>query len=449
MKSATVRAGAPPPVPVDRVLAPFREFVHLEAAGGIVLILSAIVALIWANSPWDTAYFDLWSTKLTIGVGDYSLSKALLLWVNDGLMAIFFFVVGLEIKRELLVGELAEPRKAVLPLAAAVGGAIVPAGLFLALNLGRDGASGWGVPMATDIAFSLGVLALVGSRAPLSLKVFLTAFAIIDDLIAVMVIAAFYTSNLKTEYLFLAVAVIAALVVVNRIHVNGSLLYALLGLVLWFAFLKSGIHATIAGVLLAATIPARTRIDTRHFLEVAEEQIGRFRKAGDSGEPILTSKEHQAALHHIQVATDQAESPMASLEHALHPWVAFAIVPIFALANAGVAVGSDFGASLSSTLTLGIIIGLVGGKFVGIFGVTYLAVRSGLTELPDGVGWRHIGGASFLGGIGFTMALFIAGLAFDDPAMLDRAKIGILLASLIAGIAGYVSLRMMPESAEN
>ena len=442
MKSPTAPAAAPlPRAPVDRVMAPFRVFAHLEASGGIVLIFMAVGALIWANSSWSESYLDLWSTKVTVGFGEYSLSKDLVLWVNDGLMAVFFFVVGLEIKRELLVGELASPRKAILPLTAATGGAAIPAGLFLLLNLGGSGEAGWGVPMATDIAFSLGVLALLGSRAPIALKVFLTAFAIIDDLIAVMVIALFYTSNLKTDYLLMALGVFAVLLVVNRVHVNSPIPYALLGVLLWFAFLKSGIHATIAGVLLATTIPAKTRIDAGHFLEVAEAQIARFRRAGDLGKSIMTSGEHQAALHHIQVATEHAESPMARLEHTLHPWVAFFIVPVFALANAGVDFRTaDIGDALGSSLTLGIILGLVAGKFVGIVGVSYLAVRFGLTELPDGIGWRHIGGASFLGGIGFTMALFIAGLAFDDPMMLDRAKIGILIASLIAGVVGYIVL---------
>ena len=451
MKASSARPAAQMPrAPVDRVLAPFRVFAHLEASGGIVLIAMTLLALVWANSTWSDSYFDLWTTKLTVGVGDYSLSKALILWVNDGLMAVFFFVVGLEIKRELLVGELASPRKAILPLTAATGGAAVPAALFLVLNLGGSGESGWGVPMATDIAFSLGVLALLGSRAPIALKVFLTAFAIIDDLIAVAVIALFYTSDLKSEYVLLAVGISAALLVVNRAHVNSPIPYALLGMVLWFAFLKSGIHATIAGVLLATAIPAKTRIDPRHFLEVAEEQVARFRRAGDPGETILTSREHQAALHHIQVATEHAESPMARLEHVLHPWAAFLIVPVFALANAGVDFRSaDVGDALGSSLTIGIILGLVVGKFVGILGLSYLAVRFGLTELPDGLDWRHIAGASFLGGIGFTMALFIAGLAFDDPVMLDRAKIGILLASLAAGIVGYVVLWLSHRPAEN
>jgi len=446
MSSSTAPPAATiPPAPVDRVLAPFREFIRLEASGGIVLIVAAVVALAWANSPWSDSYFDLWSTYLTIGVGDHSLSNTLIHWVNDGLMVIFFFVVGLEIKRELLVGELASPRRAILPVAAAFGGAILPAGIFLLLNVGTDSSDGWGVPMATDIAFSLGVLALVGSRAPLALKVFLTAFAIIDDLIAVLVIAIFYTADLRMEYLALACAIFIALFATNRLDVQGPLLYGLLGLVLWFAFLKSGVHATIAGVLLAATIPARTRIDAERFLEVTDHQIARFRRAGIPGGSILTSQEHQAALHHIKDAIEHTESPLARFEHALLPWVAFAIVPVFALANAGVDLGADLEEAVTSSLTLGIVVGLIGGKLIGIFGVSYLAVRSGLTELPHGVTWRHIGGASLLGGIGFTMSLFIAGLAFEDPVLLDRAKIGILLASLIAGIAGYIVLRLVAE----
>lgn len=411
-------------------------------------MLAALVALIWANSPWSDSYFDLWSTSMTVGIGDYSLSKDLLHWVNDGLMVIFFFVVGLEIKRELLVGELASPRRAILPLAAAFGGAIVPAGIFLVLNYGTPSADGWGVPMATDIAFSLGVLALVGTRAPLALKVFLTAFAIIDDLIAVLVIAIFYTANLEMEYLLLGGVVFAALFIINRLDVQGPILYALLGLVLWFAFLKSGVHATIAGVLLASTIPARTRIDAQRFLAVAGHQIERFRRAGIPGASILTSQEHQAALHHIKDATEHAESPIARFEHALLSWVAFAIVPIFALANAGVDLGADLEAAVTSSLTLGIVLGLIGGKLVGILGISYLAVRSGLTELPHGITWRHISGAALLGGIGFTMSLFIGGLAFDDPVLLDRAKIGILMASVIAGGAGFLVLRLGADPRE-
>jgi NhaA family Na+:H+ antiporter len=446
MKSTTARAAATPPAtPIERVMAPFREFTHLEASGGIVLILAAIAALVWANSPWNASYFDLWDTNLTVGVGDYSLSKALHLWVNDGLMAIFFFVVGLEIKRELLVGELASPRRAILPICAAFGGAVVPACLFLAFNAGTGYSDGWGVPMATDIAFSLGVLALLGSRVPLALKVFLTALAIVDDLIAVLVIALFYTSDLSAGYLPLAAGFFASLIVANRAHVNRPLLYALLGLGLWFAFLKSGVHATIAGVLLATTIPARTRIDSESFLELAERQVDRFRRAGAPGESVLTGSEHQAALHRLQEATEQAESPMQRLEHSLHPWAAFAIVPIFALANAGVELGADLGNSLTTSLTAGIVVGLVAGKLVGITGFSYLAVRLGPTELPDGVSWRQLIGVSLLGGIGFTMSLFIAGLAFDDPARLDQAKIAILLASLIAGIAGFLLLRAVSK----
>ncbi len=445
MKSTTNQRATLPAVPIDRVMAPFREFAHTEAAGGIVLIVTAVLALLWANSPWSDAYFDLWATKLTIGVGEYSLSKPLYLWVNDGLMAIFFFVVGLEIKRELLVGELATPRKAILPLAAAAGGAVVPAAIFLALNAGSDGVDGWGIPMATDIAFSLGVLALLGSRVPLALKVFLTAFAIVDDLIAVLVIAFFYTSDLKLEYPLIAVGIFGMLILANWLHVRSPIPYALLGFLLWFAFLKSGVHATIAGVLLAITIPARTRIDTEGFLRVADDQIARFRRAG-SDASVLASREHQAALSRLQNATEHAESPMQRLEHSLHPWVAFGIMPIFALANAGVDFGTDLGASLTSSLTIGIVLGLVLGKPIGILGASYLAVRLGVTELPRGIVWRHILGVSLLGAIGFTMSLFIAGLAFESPVLLDRAKIGVLIASILAGAAGFIFLRMVKHS---
>ena len=453
MKTTTAeKAAVPPPAPIDRVLAPFREFAEIEASGGIVLMVSALVALIWANSPWSGSYFDLWDTTVTVGAGGYELSKALHLWVNDGLMAVFFFVVGLEIKRELLVGELSSPRKAALPIAAALGGAMVPAAIFLAFNAGTENVDGWGIPMATDIAFSLGVLALLGSRVPLALKVFLTAFAIIDDLIAVLVIALFYTSDLKFNYLAAAAGVFVLFIIANRARIHSPIPYGLLGVVLWCALLQSGIHATIAGVLGAMAIPSQTRIDVGRFVEVAQFQLDRFRRAGN-GEPgvtVLTSPEHQAALHRLTQALEQAESPMARLEHGLHPWVAFGIVPIFALANAGVDLGTDLGAALTSSLTLGITIGLIAGKPIGIVGASYLAVRLGLTELPGGAQWRHILGISLLGGIGFTMSLFIAGLAFDDPALLDRSKIGILLASAVAGTAGFALLRAIstPDAAD-
>jgi NhaA family Na+:H+ antiporter len=432
-----VTAGLPPQ-PVGRLLAPFREFSAREAAGGVLLMGAALFGLVWANSPVASSYVSLWRTPLSIGVGDVVLSKSLHLWINDGLMAIFFLVVGLEIKREVLVGELASPRRAVLPISAAVGGAVLPAILFLVIAGGDpDAARGWGVPMATDIAFALGVLALLGSRAPVGLKIFLTALAIVDDLLAVMVIALFYSSDTSVVALGTAVAIVLVLVAVNRLGVRRPLVYALLGIALWVAILQSGIHATIAGILLAMTIPARTRIDPADFLERARGFIGEFgRDMGDDPDAG-----HHAALWELEDLTEHAQTPMLRMEHALHPWVAFLIVPLFALSNAGVPLLGDPAQVATAPLVLGVLIGLIVGKQVGITLATWLVVRSGLAALPHGVSWWHVYGAAWLGGIGFTMSLFVGDLAFGESPALALTKIGILAASLIAGAGGYLILR--------
>jgi NhaA family Na+:H+ antiporter len=351
-------------------------------------------------------------------------------------MAIFFLVVGLEIKREVLVGELASVRKASLPIAAAIGGALLPALLFVLIAGGDpDAIRGWGVPMATDIAFALGVLALLGSRAPVGLRIFLTALAIVDDLLAVLVIAIFYSSGLSTTALAAAGAVLIALVVANRLGVRRPLVYAVLGIGLWVAILQSGIHATIAGVLLAMTIPARTRIDRTAFVEGARPLVAELADRHDAP----SDEEHHATLWDLEDLTEHAQAPMLRIEHALLPWVAFLIVPLFALANAGVAIGGDLGGALTSPIALGIIVGLVVGKQVGITLGAWLVVRAGLASLPDGVDWRHVYGGAWLGGIGFTMSLFVADLAFGE-ASLALAKIGILAASVIAGVGGYLVL---------
>jgi NhaA family Na+:H+ antiporter len=427
-----------PAQPVDRLLAPFREFSAREASGGVLLMGAALIALVWANSPFGDSYDALWKTTLTIGAGEVALSKSLHLWINDGLMAIFFLVVGLEIKREVLVGELASARRAILPIAAAVGGAVLPALLFLIIAGGDpEAARGWGVPMATDIAFALGVLALLGSRVPVGLRIFLTALAIVDDLLAVLVIAIFYTSDLTLPALGAAAVILGALVVANRLGVRRPIVYALLGIALWVAVLQSGIHATVAGVLLAMTIPARTRIDPADFLERARGFIADFgRELGDDPD-----EEHHAALWELEDLTESAQAPMLRMEHALHPWVAFAIVPLFALANAGVPIAGDLVATATEPVVLGILIGLVVGKQVGITLAAWLVVRAGLATLPDGVTWRHIYGAAWLGGIGFTMSLFVADLAFGDAPSLALAKVGILAASILAGLGGYLVLR--------
>jgi len=433
--------------PIGKVLYPINEFMHAEASGGVVLIACAIAALVWANSPWADSYAALWGTKITIGPEGYAISETLLHWINDGLMAVFFFVVGLEMKREVLVGELASLRLAALPVAAALGGMVVPALIYVAINLGGEGAGGWGVPMATDIAFALGVLALLGSRAPASLKIFLTALAIVDDLGAVLVIALFYTAEVSWGWLGVGAAFLGALVVANRLHVRHPISYALLGLGLWVAFLESGVHATIAGVLLALTIPARTRMDSDGFLRRGREILDEFDRAGDEGPHILTNGGQQAAVGELEAACERVQSPMQRLEHALHPWVAFGIVPLFALANAGVALGGGIDDALTQPVTLGIVAGLVVGKQVGVILFAWGVVRLRLADLPEDVGWRHIYGAGLLAGIGFTMSLFIGSLAFGEGELLDAAKMGILAASLLAGAAGWLVLRLARPAA--
>ena len=436
-----------PQPPVERIVRPFQDFAHKQSSGGIVLILVTVVALVWANSPWGASYAALWGTKLTVGLGDFSLSKDLTHWINDGLMAIFFLVVGLEIKREVLVGELSSLRGAALPVTAAVGGAVMPATLYVAINAGTDSVAGWGIPMATDIAFALGVLALLGERAPVGLKVFLTALAIVDDIVAVLVIALFYTSDISWSTLGLGGLFLVALVVANLIGVGRTLVYALLGVGLWLAFLLSGVHTTIAGVLLAFTVPASSFINPDAFLKRSRYVLDRFEQAGEKGENVLTNEERQAALHALNDATYKLEPPLHELEHALHPWVVFAIMPLFALANAGVPLGGGIADALTNPVTLGIVAGLVVGKQLGITFFAWLAVKSGISELPRGLSWRQVYGASWLAGIGFTMSLFISDLAFPDSGpLVEAAKLGILAASLIAGVVGWTILRGVSSS---
>ena len=427
--------------PVERIVRPFQEFARKQSSGGILLIVATAVALAWANSPWGESYAALWHTRLTVGVGDFSISKDLTHWINDGLMAVFFLVVGLEIKREVLVGELSSARNAALPIAAALGGAVVPALIYLAINAGTEGSAGWGIPMATDIAFALGVLALLGDKAPVALKVFLTALAIVDDIVAVLVIALFYTSEVSWGALGVGAAFLAALVVANLIGVGRTLVYALLGVGLWLCFLLSGVHATIAGVLLALTVPAISFINPGAFLDRSRYVLDRFEQAGEKGENVLSNEERQAALRALNHAAYKLEPPLHELEHALHPWVVFAIMPLFAFANAGVQLGGGVGDALTSPVTVGIVAGLVVGKQLGITLFAWLAVKSGLSELPRGVGWRHVYGAGWLAGIGFTMSLFISDLAFSNGELVEAAKLGILAASLVAGAVGWTILR--------
>lgn len=426
---------------LERLTSPLRAFAGREASGGILLMACTLVALVWANSPWAAGYFRLWHTNVTFGSGAGSLSEDLHFWINDGLMAVFFLLVGLEIKREILVGELASFRKAALPIAAAVGGMLVPAGIYAVQNSAGPGAAGWGIPMATDIAFALGVLALLGNRVPAALKVFLAALAIADDIGAVMVIAFFYTAHISWIALAVAGGFLGALALMNRMGARHPGIYALLGLGLWLAFLESGIHATVAGVLLALTIPARQRIDGRAFLLRGEELLGEFRRAEESGGGVEAEAAKSHVVAEIVTACQRVESPMMRFEHALAPWIRYFVMPVFALSNAGVALGGDASAALASPISAGIVCGLVLGKPIGIMAFSWLAVRSGLASLPSGVGWSQVFGAALLAGIGFTMSLFVANLAFGTGAELETAKVGILVASLVAGIAGAVVLR--------
>lgn len=427
--------------PVEKVVRPFQAFADRASSGGILLIAATVVALVWANSPWGDTYSDLWQTKLTIGLDGFSLTKDLTHWINDGLMAIFFLVVGLEIKREILVGELSSPRRAALPISAALGGAVVPAAIYVALNAGTGGISGWGIPIATDIAFALGVLALLGERAPIGLKVFLTALAIVDDIVAVTVIALFYTSDISWAALAVGAAFLVALVGANLAGVGKPLVYGLLGIGLWLAFLTSGVHATIAGILLAMTVPASSFIDTGEFLNRSRGLLDRFERASEREDDVLSNEERQAILHALNDATEKLEPPLQEMEHALHPWVVFLIMPLFALVNAGVPLNGDLVGSLTSPVALGIVAGLVLGKQLGVTLLAWLAVRTGVSELPEGVSWRHVYGAGWLAGIGFTMSLFISDLAFASGSLLDTAKLGILVASVVAGVVGWAILR--------
>jgi NhaA family Na+:H+ antiporter len=429
--------------PIEVLLKPINEFLHREASGGILLIICTIIALAWANSPWSEIYHNLWHTYLTINLGsllnlDYTIHH----WINDGLMAIFFFTVGLEIKRELLVGELSTAQKASLPIAGALGGMIVPAIIYVFFNSGGEGSRGWGIPMATDIAFVVGIMALLGPRIPLTLKIFVLALAIADDIGAVLVIALFYTAEISVTALAIAGFVFLILTILNKLGSKSLTAYAILGIILWLAFLKSGVHATIAGVLFAFTIPAYSRYNTKKFSERVRDLINKFDSVGDHGDNVLNNQNRQTDVLAIEESCERVMTPLQRFEHDLHPWVAFFIIPVFALANAGVTIdGMDIVGALTSPISLGIIIGLFIGKQIGIFGFSFLAVKFKLASLPQGINWKNLYGAGILAGIGFTMSLFIAGLAFINPELLDLAKIGVLSGSLISGIVGYIMLK--------
>ena len=417
---------------------PIQKFIHTEETGAIILLMATAAALGLANSPWSDRYFDFWHTYISVDIHIFALSEDLAHLVNDGLMAIFFFVVGLEIKRELLHGELSTLRKAALPVAAAIGGMAAPALIYLAFNRSGEGAVGWGIPMATDIAFALGVLALVGSRIPAELRVFLLGLAVFDDLGAIAVIAIFYVDTISWADLALGVSVFAAIVACVRLGVRSPAFYVILWIIMWQFFLKSGVHATLAGVLAAAVVPSEPRIHRREYAAAVEGLLHEFRKAmADEDEDAA-----EAITEEIERLSRGTEGPMECLEGIIHPWVSFLILPVFALANAGIVFTSEtISEAMASSVTLGIAGGLLAGKVFGILGLTWLAVLLGVGALPSAVSWRHVLGVAFLCGMGFTVSLFVSGIAFDDPALVDQAKIGVFGASLLAGAAGYLLLR--------
>jgi len=426
--------------PISPFIRPFQEFAAREASGGILLLFCTVAALIWVNSPWASVSEALWHTKVTFGLGPYALAYDLQFWVNDGLMAVFFFVVGLEIKRELLVGELASTRQAALPILGALGGVMVPALIYTVLNFGGAGSAGWGIPMATDIAFAIGVMALLGDRVPVGLKVFLTALAIVDDIAAVLVIALFYTAQIAWLGVGVAAFCVLLLLVANRMGVRHPLPYVLMGVVLWLAVLHSGVHATIAGVLLAMTIPSRTELNAPEFLQRSRGILEHFEHCADKGKGVMTDEEQQVTIDALEDTCEKAQPPLYRLEQALHPWVTFLIMPVFALANAGVVLSGDIAQHLREPVTLGVALGLLLGKPIGIGVASWFAVKIRWAMLPSGVRWKHIHGAAWLGGIGFTMSLFIAALAFPNQDLLAAAKMGVLAGSLFAGMIGSMIL---------
>jgi NhaA family Na+:H+ antiporter len=420
--------------PVSRnLLLPAEYYIHNEIVGGVALFLATLAALVWANSPCDRSYHAFQETIVTVNVGSFSVSEDLRHWINDGLMVFFFFVVGLEIKREFVRGELTDVRKATLPIAAAAGGMIIPVALFLAIGSGA-GSRGWGIPMATDIAFALGVLALLKKRIPSQLRIFLLALATVDDIGAILVIAVFYSANLSATALAAAALLLGILLAMRWGGMRNVLVYVVAAVLFWVAVLKSGIHATIGGVVLGALVPAQPAFGRETFAESATRRLNGFGQALDHGD----TERAEAVLGEIEELTRMTEAPLERLERMVHPWVSYLVLPLFALANAGVALsGAMLREAVASPLTLGIVAGLLIGKPVGIVAFSWLAVRVRLATLSNDITWSHLVGVGILGGIGFTVSLFITGLAFEEAPLRADAKVGILAASLAAGLAGY------------
>jgi NhaA family Na+:H+ antiporter len=422
-------------------LTPFEQFVRTSVSGIGLLLAGTAAALILANTPLAPAYEAFWHTALTIGTGAFGVTMSLRHWVNDGLMALFFFVVGLEIKREVLVGEMRAPRHAALAIAAAAGGVALPALVFLAIVPEGPARAGWGVPIGTDTAFALGIITLLGTRVRPVLLVFLTAFSIVDDILAVAVIAIFYTASLSVPAMAIAAALLLALVVVNRAGFHRWPIYAVLGAGVWLAVLKSGVHATAAGVLVALVVPARSWINPSEFLVRGRRLLDDFEAACFIAPNILTNEPQQQATHALDRLLEDVETPMTYFQTRLTPWVAFGILPVFAFANAGVPLTSGVGEALAHPVAWGVALGLVIGKPIGIALFSWLAVASHIAHLPRAIEWRHLAGVASLGGVGFTISLFITELAFGEGELAHAARLGIFAGSLVAGMVGYLVLR--------
>ena len=435
----------------DQIVKPTQRFFKKEASSSVLLLAATVIALVWANSQVGETYYTLWHTEISVIFGDYHVSKTLVHWINDGLMALFFFTVGLEIKREILVGELAAPKKALLPVIAALGGMIVPGLIYLAFNFGTENMSGWGIPMATDIAFALGAVALFGRKLPVGLRIFLAAFAIADDIGAVFIIALFYTNKIVWHYIFICLFLTLCLALANLFWIRWTLIYAFLGLAIWFFILGSGIHPTVAGVIVSFFIPARGRYDTDRFLQNINELIKKFECEEQScGYSILLNQDHLHTVHALELACHDVETPLQRLLHTLHPWVAFLILPFFALSNTGVILhGISLSEVATHTVSMGIVFGLVFGKPIGVTLFSFLAVKFQVASLPENVRWSHILGVAMLGGIGFTMSLLISNLSFSSPQILNYTKMAILTGSFLSALIGigFLGLISMTKSA--
>ena len=422
-------------------LSPFQKFIRTESLAGMLLFGAAIIAIIWANSSFGTYYENLLQYKIGISFQDFELKKPIILWINDGLMAIFFFLIGLELKRELLIGEINTLKKAAFPFVAALGGVLVPIVLYLVLNQNPETVKGWGIPMATDIAFALAILSTLGKRVPLSLKIFLTAFAIIDDIAAVLVIAVFYSVNINWIFVLYGLIIIGILGLLYYKIKYSATIGILLAIIIWFFFLKSGIHPTIAGVLLAFTIPIKRRLNVKLFSDKLNSISYKIINVSDNDEKHLLTKDEMKCIDNLDDLSFEVRSPLQHLEHKLHRLIAYFILPIFAFANAGVVISTNYNFNFS--LMINIAISLFVGKFVGVALFSYLGVKLKITELPSGVNFKQILGIASIAGVGFTMSIFIDNLAFyGDLISINSVKVGIIIGSIISGIVGYTILRI-------